>query len=77
LNEDYAGARQTLNKVLNPNATTAYLAAIVGARTNDRDAVYANLTIAVQRDAKMKETAKKDIEFAKYFTDDKFQEIVK
>jgi tetratricopeptide (TPR) repeat protein len=77
LNEDYAAARQTLAKVETPNATTAYLAAIVGARTNDREAVYTNLALAVKRDANMKAKAQKDIEFAKYAADEKFQAIVK
>ena len=71
LNEDYAGARQTLANVKEPNATTAYLQAIVGARTNDRQAVYNNLKVAVARDAEMKAKAAKDIEFAE------FQAIVK
>ena len=77
LNEDYAAARQTLAKVEKPNATTAYLAAVVGARTNDREAVYANLTLAVERDANLKAKAAQDIEFAKYTADEKFQAIVK
>ena len=77
LNEDYAAARQTLAHVANPNATTAYLAAIVGARTNDRDAVYSNLAVAVQRDAQLKERAQNDIEFAKYQNDEQFLAIVK
>ncbi|MBR2935611.1 MAG: tetratricopeptide repeat protein [Paludibacteraceae bacterium] len=77
LNEDYAAARQTLAKVEAPNATTAYLAAIVGARTNDREAVYANLKLAIQRDATLKAKAQNDIEFAKYKADEKFQAIVK
>ena len=77
LNEDYAAARQILAKVENPNATTAYLAAVVGARTNDRDAVYTNLALAVKRDAQMKARAQKDVEFAKFAADAKFLEIVK
>ena len=77
LNEDYAGARQTLAKVENPNATTAYLAAIVGARTNDRDAVYSNMKAAVARDAQFAKKAQKDIEFAKYQEDPQFQAIIK
>ena len=77
LNEDYAAARQTLARVANPNATTAYLAAVVGARTNDRDAVYSNLKVAVQRNAQMKAKAQNDIEFAKYQADEQFQAIVK
>ena len=77
LNEDYAAARQTLTKVENPNATTAYLLAVVGARTNARDAVYENLAVAIQRDANFKVKAQNDIEFAKYQVDEKFQSIVK
>ena len=77
LNEDYAAARQTLARVENPNATTAYLAAIVGARTNDRDAVYSNLKAAIQRDAQFRKKAQKDIEFAKYQEDPQFQDIIK
>lgn len=77
LNEDYAGARKTLASVAEPNATTAYLSAIVGARTNDRDAVYTNLKAAVAQDASMKARAQKDIEFAKYMEDETFLAIVK
>lgn len=77
LNEDYAAARQTLARVAKPNATTAYLAAVVAARTNDRDAVYSNLKVAVQRNAQMKAKAQNDIEFAKYQADKQFQAIVK
>ena len=77
LNEEYDAARQTLAKVEQPNATTAYLAAVVGARTNDREAVYANLALAVERDANLKAKAAQDIEFAKYTADEKFQAIVK
>ena len=77
LNEDYAGALQTLNAVKEPNATTAYLLAVVGARTNDRDAVYANLPVAIERDANMKAKAANDIEFAKFAEDEQFLAIVK
>jgi Flp pilus assembly protein TadD len=77
LNQDYAGARQTLAKVEKPNATTAYLAAVVAARTNDREAVYTNLAKAVAQCAKLKANAKDDIEFAKFQADEKFQAIVK
>ncbi|MBR1808599.1 MAG: tetratricopeptide repeat protein [Paludibacteraceae bacterium] len=77
LNEDYAGARQTLANVQNPNATTSYLAAIVGARTNDREAVYSNLKTAIEKDASFKQKAQKDIEFAKFAEDEQFNAIVK
>ena len=77
LDEDYAGALQTLKAVKEPNATTAYLLAVVGARTNDRDAVYANLPVAIERDANMKAKAANDIEFAKFAEDEQFLAIVK
>lgn len=77
LNEDYAGARQTLANVAEPNATTYYLQAVVAARTNNRDGVYAGLRSAVAADANMKAKAAADIEFAKYAEDETFQKIVK
>lgn len=77
LNEDYAAARQTLNNVNPADATTAYLKAIVGARTNDREAVYSNLKAAVAQNAAFKAKALKDIEFAKYAEDAEFLAIVK
>ena len=77
LNEEYDAAAKTLNAVKQPNATTAYLKAIVGARTNDKAAVYENLKAAVAKDAALKERAKDDIEFAKFAEDADFQAIVK
>ena len=77
LDEDYAAASQTLNNVKEPNATTAYLKAIVGARTNDKAAVYSNIKAAIAQDAAFKERAAEDIEFAKYAEDPEFQAIVK
>lgn len=77
LDENYTGARQTLEKVAEPNATTAYLLAVVGARTNDRQAVYNNLKVAVERDSAMKAKAKADIEFSKFASDEQFSAIVK
>ena len=77
LNEDYAGAAKTLANVKEPNATTAYLKAVVGARTNDKEAVYANLKSAIEQDPKMKERAAQDIEFSKFAEEEAFQAIVK
>lgn len=77
LNEDYAGARQTLANVKEPNGVTAYLQAVVGARTNDRNAVYSNMKVAVAKDASLKARALNDIEFAKFAEDAEFQAIVK
>lgn len=77
LNEDYAGASKTLAAVKEPNATTAYLKAVVGARTNDKAAVIGNLKEAAAKDSKLKARAAKDIEFAKFAEDAEFQAIVK
>ena len=77
LNEEYDAAAKTLNAVKQPNATTAYLKAIVGARTNDRAAVIANLKSAIAQDAAFKARAAEDIEFAKFAEDADFQAIVK
>lgn len=77
LDEDYAAAAKTLANVKEPNATTAYLKAVVGARTNDKAAVIENLKAAVAQDAKLKVRAAQDIEFAKFAEDAEFQAIVK
>jgi len=77
LNADYNGARTTLAAVAKPNAMTSYLGAIIGARTNDRDAVYTNLRNAVKQDGTLAAKAVKDIEFSKFATDETFLSIVK
>ena len=77
LDENYAAASKTLDNVKEPNAVTAYLKAVVGARTNDKAAVYANLKSAVEQDASLKARAARDIEFAKYAEEAEFQAIVK
>ena len=77
LDEDYAAASKTLDAIKEPNATTAYLKAVVGARTNDKEAVYANLKSAIAQDANLKARAAQDIEFAKFVEEAEFQAIVK
>ena len=77
LNEDYAAASKTLNNVKDPNAVTAYLKAVVGARTNDRNAVISNLRSAIAQDASLKARAARDIEFAKFAEDAEFQALIK
>ena len=66
LNKDYASAKTTLNNVKNADAYTAYLKAIVAARTNDAAGVNSNLKEAVSKDASLKAYAAKDLEFASY-----------
>jgi tetratricopeptide (TPR) repeat protein len=77
LDGNYSGARNTLDAVAQPDALTSYLGAVVGARTNNRDAVYAGLRKAVSADAALKTRAVSDLEFSKFFTDETFLSIVK
>lgn len=76
LNEDYAGARKMLSEIKKPNTVTSYLKAIVGARTNDREAVYTNMEDAM-RNRSLKDRVQTDIEFAKFAEDERFQTIIK
>lgn len=66
LNKDYSAAKNTLSAIKNPNATTYYLAAVVGARTNNENMVLTNLREAVKMDPSVKAKAQKDLEFASY-----------
>lgn len=77
LTKDYSAARSTLNSIKNPNGETAYLQAIVGARTNDRQLVYDGMRKAVASNKKWASKATTDAEFAKYLTDSDFQNIIK
>ncbi|MDO4672945.1 MAG: hypothetical protein Q4A76_08525, partial [Porphyromonadaceae bacterium] len=77
LNRDYNKAIATLNAIARPNATTSYLKAIIGARTNDATQVINNLRTAVQLDRSMAKKAAKDLEFAKYMADEAFKLIVR
>ena len=77
LNKNYSAARNTLNAITQPNAKSAYLKAIVSARTNDRDGVYNNLRETLKFDKQIAKKALTDTEFAKYFSDPTFLSIVK
>lgn len=66
LNKDYSAAKNTLNNVKNADAYTAYLKAIVAARTNDASGVSSNLRTAIQKDASLAKRAAIDLEFANF-----------
>jgi tetratricopeptide (TPR) repeat protein len=74
---DYNKAKQTLEAVENPDATTAYLLAIIASRTNNFNDVAANLRTAIDRDRSFATRALNDLEFAKYRTNQEFMSIVK
>lgn len=77
LTKDYTGARKVLENVEKPNATTNYLLAIVGARTNDRTLASDNLKKAIEQNGELKTKAAKDAEFIEFMKDEAFAAIVK
>jgi len=77
LDKNYAAANNILKNIPNPDGYTSYLAAVVGARTNDTDAVLTNIQKAVSLDSSLKPKILKDIEFAKYFNNNAFLSILK
>lgn len=66
LDKDYAGARTILSNIANPDATTYYLTAVLGARTDNENMVMTNLRQAVRLDSQLLNRAKSDLEFAPY-----------
>jgi hypothetical protein len=76
LAKDNDGATAVLNSVKSEDALVYYLKAIVGARTQNTDMLFTNLTTACSKSAELKANAPKDLEFFKYFQDAKFKSIV-
>ncbi len=66
LAKDYPAARNTLSAIANPDATTYYLTAILGARQNNENMVMSNLRQAVRLNPELLTRAKNDLEFASY-----------
>jgi len=66
LSENYASASQTLTNIRNADATTAYLGAVLAARTNNASAMVNNLRSAIQQDPSLGNRAKNDLEFQNY-----------
>ncbi len=64
LNRDYSKALSTLSAIAKPDATTEYLRAIIGARTNDSSAAIAALRRAVSLDPTLTTRIANDLEFA-------------
>ena len=54
-----------------------YFKAVVGARTGKESLIYESLRKAVELKPELKKTAATDLEFAKYFNETQFKEIVK
>ena len=77
LNKDYSKARNTIENIENPDATTHYIKAVLGARTSNIAFVYDGLKEAVKLDPTLAEKATNDLEFRKYAQDQTFLSIVK
>lgn len=77
LNKNYRAARRTLEKIKNPDATTYYIQAILGARTQNVAFVYDGLRNAISLDPALATKAAGDLEFTKYINDDTFQSIIR
>ncbi len=69
LTKDYSKAKTTLSAINNPDATTYYLMAVLGARTNNEQMVYSNIRQAVKLDKSMAQRALNDLEFSKFNLD--------
>lgn len=65
LAKDYSSARNTLSSITSPDATTYYLMAVLGARTNNENMALSNLRQAIRLDSSLLNRAKNDLEFAK------------
>ncbi len=66
LTKDYSKAKTTLASINTPDATTYYLMAVLGARTNNESMLNTNLRQAVRLDASLAKRAVNDLEFANY-----------
>ena len=76
LAKDYNKAKNTLAGVEKPDAYTDYLMAVLGARTNNSSMVTSSLKSAVAKDSSLAKKAASDLEFAKYFTNADFMNII-
>ena len=77
LAKDYNKAKNTLANVERPDAYTDYLMAVLGARTNNSSMVTSSLKSAVAKDSSLAKKAATDLEFAKFFTNADFMNIIK
>ena len=66
LSGDYTAARKTLASISDPDATTYYITAILGARTDNSSMVMTNLREAVKLNPEYLTRARKDLEFRNY-----------
>ena len=66
LTKDYSTAKRTLAGIAEPDATTYYLTAVLGARTNNESMLINALRQAIKLDPKMAAKASQDLEFNRF-----------
>ena len=66
LTKDYSSAKRTLASINNPDATTYYLTAVLGARTNNENMITNNLRQAIKLDSSLATRAASDLEFSRF-----------
>lgn len=66
VSKDYSKAKRTLAAIEAPDATTYYLMAVLGARTNNEKMLESNLRQAIKLDNSLAKKAIKDVEFTNF-----------
>tara|TARA_B110000285_G_scaffold230423_1_gene297022 strand:- start:1337 stop:2971 length:1635 start_codon:yes stop_codon:yes gene_type:complete len=72
LAEHYDAALDVIDELDLKDAKSYYLKAIIGARTSNTEMVLENLKLSFEKDASLKDMAKKDREFIKFFENSDF-----
>ena len=75
LAEHYDAASDAIDDLELKDAKSYYLKAIIGARTSNTEMVMENLKMSFEKDASLKDMAKKDREFIKFFENSDFLAI--
>lgn len=76
LKKDFDGSLATLGRVEKEFAKKDYLRAVVAAKQSKDELVFESLRIAFAKDSSLKNRAKVDIEFAKYFENEVFKGLL-
>jgi len=76
LKKDFDGSLATLGRVEKEFAKKDYLRAVVAAKQSKDELVFESLRIAFAKDGSLKNRAKVDIEFAKYFENEVFKGLL-
>jgi hypothetical protein len=77
LNKNYDEAKKAIDCIEDKSADDFYLRAIIGARTEDLELMSTSLTRAVKLDESVRERAKKDFEFRKYWDKAEFTNAIR